>query len=378
MGGVRFAWCAAAVASAAAAAYAKKAAPSGQQSLAYAGDPCGGTSGGCRPSFLIIGVGKCGTSSLYYYLAEHPSVVPGHEKQVQWFDHAYRADAFATRYLGHFPKKLERGQITGEASPGYAQYVNVPARVALHLPGARILVIARDPADRAYSSYYYNYVGLAKDDALPFDVLTAAEIAFLEKYFAKAPGASCRHSGDAPGTDCRYDLSGDCYGKSTPQEQVGKAARAAGAGPGALPRSNQHLWRQLVGRSLYAVNLEWWYAAHAASDILLVCSEDLGDPSTAAPAMDRVAAFLGLDAFDFGPVVAKGKYNAGAVHRGYGHVTSWDDADKRSVERPPMDAGARAAIDAFARPFSERLFALADHRCAWHGAARGAGGSASF
>jgi hypothetical protein len=41
--------------------------------------------GGCRPGFLIIGAGKCGTSSLYHYLVGHPRVVPAYEKQIHYF-----------------------------------------------------------------------------------------------------------------------------------------------------------------------------------------------------------------------------------------------------------------------------------------------------
>ena len=42
-------------------------------------------SGFCRPGFLIIGQGKCGTSSLYHYLTGHPRVVPASEKQIHYF-----------------------------------------------------------------------------------------------------------------------------------------------------------------------------------------------------------------------------------------------------------------------------------------------------
>ena len=42
-------------------------------------------SGYCRPGFLIIGQGKCGTSSLYHYLVGHPRVLPANEKQIHYF-----------------------------------------------------------------------------------------------------------------------------------------------------------------------------------------------------------------------------------------------------------------------------------------------------
>ena len=350
----------------------------GGRSTAYDDQPCDGAH--CKPSFLIIGIGKCGTSSLYYYLVGHPKVKPATQKQIQWFDHAYASARFASSYLSHFPTTLGPGEITGEASPGYAQYTSVPGRVAAHLAGVRILCIARDPAERAYSSYYYNYVTSAGASALPFDVLVDAEIDFLEKFFRR----DARRRGCGAGAACRHDLSADCYGRSTAEEQVGRAARRyADARPGkialakAMPRANQHLWRQLVGRSLYAANLDWWYAAHKADDILLVCSEDLGAPDRAADEMARVAAFLGLEAFDFGPVVGKGKYNAGSAHRGYEAVTKWDDAEAVKAHRAPMDEAARAAIANFTRPFNARLFDLAGHACGDWGLGGGGGAAAA-
>jgi hypothetical protein len=41
--------------------------------------------GTCRPGFLIIGAGKCGTSSLYHYLVDHPRVLPAKQKQIHYF-----------------------------------------------------------------------------------------------------------------------------------------------------------------------------------------------------------------------------------------------------------------------------------------------------
>ena len=45
----------------------------------------GTTSGACRPGFIILGAGKCGTSSLYHYLLGHPRVAPAFAKQIHYF-----------------------------------------------------------------------------------------------------------------------------------------------------------------------------------------------------------------------------------------------------------------------------------------------------
>ena len=348
--------------------------------LPYGGKPC--TASGCRPSFLIIGIGKCGTSSLYYYLTAHPMVVQARRKQIQFFDHAYDASRISSRYLSQFPSSLKAGEVTGEASPGYAQYSQVPGRVARHLHGVRILVIARDPAERAHSSYHYNYVGSARVP-LPFDLLIEAEIAFLETFFRNGATRKCADK------TCR-DLSNDCYGARSAEAQAGAVARryageqarkrfakdpkAADTAAKAarrtavamsLPRLNAHLWRQLVGRGLYIANLDWWYASHQSEDILLVCSEDLNDADKAASEMGRVASHIGLSPFDFSEAVARGKYNAGARHRGYDAVTSWKDASVLAEKRPAMATTARLLINNFTAPFNERLFLRANHRCRW-------------
>ena len=144
--------------------------------------PLGGL---CRPSFLIIGQGKCGTSSLYHYLAGHPRILPAKEKQIDYFNY-HRAMPLSW-YYSHFPtieSFLGRGALmTGEASPGYMPYPYVVEAVAQQFssnwkPSAanddgrkglekwkaivrslpKIIAIVRNPIERAKSSYKYNYV----------------------------------------------------------------------------------------------------------------------------------------------------------------------------------------------------------------------------
>jgi hypothetical protein len=78
-------------------------------------------SGLCRPGFIIIGAGKCGTSSLYHYLVGHPRVLPAKNKQIHYFKYwSFRPMKW---YLSNFPPAktfLSHGALmTGEASPGY-------------------------------------------------------------------------------------------------------------------------------------------------------------------------------------------------------------------------------------------------------------------
>ena len=57
------------------------------------------------PDFLIIGAPKCGTTSLYGYLAEHPCVLPALRKEVRFFDQFGHKSL--NWYRGHFPTRRE-------------------------------------------------------------------------------------------------------------------------------------------------------------------------------------------------------------------------------------------------------------------------------
>ncbi len=58
------------------------------------------------PSFIVIGARRCGTTSLYNYLTDHPNVLPALKKEVCYFnDHYARGEAW---YRGHFPSASEK------------------------------------------------------------------------------------------------------------------------------------------------------------------------------------------------------------------------------------------------------------------------------
>ncbi|WP_418276069.1 sulfotransferase family protein [Isoptericola jiangsuensis] len=113
------------------------------------------------PDFLIVGAQRAGTTSLYKSLVQHPDVLPaGLHKGVHYYDTGYRRGW--AWYRGHFPlrttvRRHERrtGQrpITGEASPYYMFHPLVAERIASSLPEVRVIVMLRDPVERAYSAY---------------------------------------------------------------------------------------------------------------------------------------------------------------------------------------------------------------------------------
>lgn len=107
-----------------------------------------------KPDFLIIGAQKCGTTSLFFYLAQHPGLVMPKTKEVHFFDQQYEKGI--TWYYNQFPKSsIINKKLTGEASPYYLFHPLVPERVFKHLPNIKIIVLLRNPVDRAYSHFMH-------------------------------------------------------------------------------------------------------------------------------------------------------------------------------------------------------------------------------
>jgi hypothetical protein len=113
------------------------------------------------PTFLIVGAQRCGTTSMFKTLAQHPAVLPVVlHKGVHYFDVHY--DKGMPWYLGHFPlrhraravqERLGVAPATGESSPYYLFHPLAAERIARDLPDVRLIVLLRDPVERAYSAF---------------------------------------------------------------------------------------------------------------------------------------------------------------------------------------------------------------------------------
>ena len=127
------------------------------------------------PHFVIIGSQRCGTSSLYSYLIQHPNISPARRKEVHYFDLHY--DKGLEWYCQHFPTSAG-GSLTGEASPYYLFHPLAAERCARDMPNARLIVMLRNPVDRAYSHYHHEQ--RKQRERLSFEEAIGSEEARLE------------------------------------------------------------------------------------------------------------------------------------------------------------------------------------------------------
>lgn len=137
------------------------------------------------PDFLIIGGKRCGTTTLYWHLVQHPCVAPlfpgaKHIKGVHYFDWSFERGI--GWYRSHFPSALRRravrrrtghDAVAGEASSSYLFHPHAPARAALVVPEVKVIVLLRDPVDRAWSHYRARVRKEA--ESLSFEEALAAE-----------------------------------------------------------------------------------------------------------------------------------------------------------------------------------------------------------
>lgn len=136
------------------------------------------------PGFLIVGAQRSGTTSLFKTLIQHPAVArPFLRKGVHFFDNRYERGL--DWYRGNFPltatSRLRRlgsaGPLTGESSPYYMFHPLAPWRIARDLPEVKLLVLLRDPVERAYSAHSHE---LARGyETEPFERALALEPARL-------------------------------------------------------------------------------------------------------------------------------------------------------------------------------------------------------
>jgi hypothetical protein len=150
--------------------------------------PVTGVMSPVSPNFFLVGAPKAGTTSLYHYLRQHPQIYMSPIKEPNYFASEIRIDNFCEgmrdrarrdvealrEYLNGPMSELRFGgmisewddylklfqhargaRAIGEASACYLWSRTAAANIFAKVPEARIIVILRNPADRAFSNYWH-------------------------------------------------------------------------------------------------------------------------------------------------------------------------------------------------------------------------------
>jgi hypothetical protein len=204
------------------------------------------------PSAVIVGAQKAGTTQLFSYLIRHPRCFGGYPKEVHYF--TKYADRSIGWYRSRFPFASRIAKVNGitiEATPGY---ISLPS--ALHhmrevLPDARVILLLRDPVDRAFSQYQHE----KRRHREPREF---AEVVRCDmEQFKFAPQLGVERSADAPP------------------------------------------FHGCVARGYYVLQIELMWQLYPREQVLVADSADLFDDTNAV--CQRVFDFIGLDHFDIQP-----------------------------------------------------------------------------
>jgi hypothetical protein len=256
-----------------------------------------------RPSFLIVGAARCGTTTMFRALGDHPAVFrPIMQKEVHYFDNNYhRGPGW---YQSTFPLRSRAQRMTREAgltpvtfesTPYYMFHPLAGERILRDLPGVKLLVMLRDPVERARSSHSYSVTLGYETESFP----RALEL-----------------------EDERLE---------------GEAERLA-ADPTYASHAHRHF--SYRARSRYSEQLEHLEKLFGRERIYVVDSDDFfANPE---PSYDKVLDFLGLP------------------NRGYPPFEQ-----RNSRPRHPMDPGVRASLEEHFQPYDERLVSWLGHEPSW-------------
>jgi hypothetical protein len=119
-------------------------------------------------NFIICGTQKGGTSALDVYLRQHPEICMAERKEVHFFDNEplysdHRPD-YSRYHCSFNPQASHR--LIGEATPIYMYWHTAPRRMWEYNPNLKLIVVLRNPIDRAYS--HWNMERSRNAESLPF------------------------------------------------------------------------------------------------------------------------------------------------------------------------------------------------------------------
>jgi len=205
------------------------------------------------PDFIVIGVGRGGTTSLYNYLNQHNCIQKSSYDEIGFFDDNFHLGV--NWYRSMFPTKYEKQKIikkfgkflTYDVTPWYIRRPWTANRIKTLLPSAKIISVLRNPVDRTYS--HYHLTCREKGTTKSFEEIIEEDIKKIDNY------------------DDNLKNSQKYYEYFV---------------------QNSH-----IARGFYLEQLENWFTVFNKENILIISSEDLANHTQKT--MDHVFDFLNIE-----------------------------------------------------------------------------------
>lgn len=142
------------------------------------------------PNFFIVGAPRAGTSSLWEYLKAHDEIFMSTPKEPNFFHNVLLKNKIQypisnkKKYLNLF-KNVKNEKVIGEASTTYLHDPDSAQLIHAVVPKARIIIILRNPINRAFSHYSFHVkLGVQK---MPFAKVIRKDASCINEKFSTPP-----------------------------------------------------------------------------------------------------------------------------------------------------------------------------------------------
>ena len=220
------------------------------------------------PDFLVIGVGRGGTTSCFHYLSQHPSIIGSAYDEIGFFDENFHLGL--NWYRSMFPTKFLKKKIvkkfgkclTYDVTPAYIRKPWVARRIKELFPEIKLIALLRNPVDKAYSHYHSSIKsGVQKHS---FEEMVEEDIKTFQKF------------------ENTNSIIDDEYFRN-------------------------YIEKSLLGRGIYAQQLKIWFELFDPKQILILTSEELSTETNKA--MNKIFQFLDLPDYEIPDTVKRSTAN---------------------------------------------------------------------
>ena len=295
------------------------------------------------PHFLILGAAKCGTTSLYAWLDQHPQVLMSCPKEPVYFELEYAEgpDFYCSTYFAQWDGR----KLLGDARTANLFFPWVPARVKESNPAAKLIILLRNPIDRALAQWWTEF--RRQKEPLHFEQAVKANLERL------AAGA-------------HYETAEEFW-KAAPLYQLprhtGARHRADYHQPFRESADPRQIYRTYVDAGYYAQQIERFRKLFPDDQIKIYLMEDLR--SRPLEVLEQVCRFLEIDTGSIKDIDCQSQnvsqpmkrvraFKYWLTHRLRGERLAYRDVRLRPAVRPEL---RRFLADHF-RPFNAELSKL--------------------
>ena len=255
------------------------------------------------PDFLVIGVGRGGTTSCFHYLSQHPSIIGSAYDDIGFFDQNFHLglnwyrSMFPTKFLKKKIAKKFGKCLTYDVTPAYIRKPWAARRIKELFPEIKLIALLRNPVDKAYS-HYNSKMQVEGDTKTTFEEMIEEDIKMIEKF------------------ENTNSIIDDEYFRN-------------------------YIEKSPLGRGLYAQQLKIWFELFDPKQLLILTSEELSTETNKT--MNKIFQFLDLPDYEI-PDTAK---------RSTGNYTN-------------MKMDTRKKLISFFSKYNQDLFKLLNQEFDWN------------